>query len=284
VHAIREAVAGVRRAPFLTFLSAAMVALALFVVGLFGVATFNLHEALQRIEERVEVVAYIRDGTPPSQVTALEEDVLAMEEVRGVRFVSKEDALEAARQDLPEFEELFVGLEVNPLPASVEIELLEGFRTPGAVARVAGRMTIYPFVEDVRYGQEWVDRLHLLQRIGGLATTILGGAFAVVAALIIGTAIRIAIFARREEIYVMRLVGATNGFVRRPFLLEGAITGLLGGILAAGFTYLSYQLVSRAIFQLEWVPFAWLAAGIAGGALFGFLASALAVRRYLQEV
>jgi cell division transport system permease protein len=284
MHAIREALAGVRRAPFLTFLSAAMVALALFVVGLFGVATFNLHEALQRIEERVEVVAYIRDGTPPSQVTALEEDVLGMEEVRGVRFVSKEDALEAARRDLPEFEELFVGLEVNPLPASVEIELLEGFRTPGAVARVAERLTIYPFVEDVRYGQEWVDRLHLLQRIGGLATAILGGAFAVVAALIIGTAIRIAIFARREEIYVMRLVGATNGFVRRPFLLEGAMTGVMGGVLAAGLTYLSYLLVSRAIFQLEWVPFAWLAAGIAGGALFGFLASALAVRRYLQEV
>lgn len=284
MHAIREAVNAVRRAPFLTLLSAAMVALALYVVGLFGVATYNLHQALQRIEERVEVVAYLRDGARPSEITVLEEDVARMEEVRGVRFVSREDALEAARRDLPEFEELFVGLDVNPLPASLEIELMEGYRTPAAVARVAERLTIYPFVEDVRYGQEWVDRLYLLQRIGALTTTVLGGAFAVVAALIIGTAIRIAIFARREEIYVMRLVGATNGFVRRPFLLEGAFTGALGGLMAAGITWVSYQLVSRAIFRLEWIPVSWVLAGIAGGALFGLLASGLAVRRYLQEV
>jgi cell division transport system permease protein len=284
MHAIREAVNAVRRAPFLTLLSAAMVALALYVVGLFGVATYNLHQALQRIEERVEVVAYLRDGARPSEITVLEEDVLRMDEVRGVRFVSKEDALEAARRDLPEFEELFVGLDVNPLPASLEIELTEGYRTPASVARVAERLTIYPFVEDVRYGQEWVDRLFLLQRIGALTTTVLGGAFAVVAALIIGTAIRIAIFARREEIYVMRLVGATNGFVRRPFLLEGAFTGALGGLLAAGITWVSYQLVSRAIFRLEWIPVSWVLAGIAGGALFGLLASGLAVRRYLKEV
>jgi cell division transport system permease protein len=284
MHAIREAVNAVRRAPFLTLLSAAMVALALYVVGLFGVATYNLHQALQRIEERVEVVAYLRDSARPSEITVLEEDVARMEEVRGVRFVSREDALEAARRDLPEFEELFVGLDVNPLPASLEIELMEGYRTPAAVARVAERLTIYPFVEDVRYGQEWVDRLYLLQRIGALTTTVLGGAFAVVAALIIGTAIRIAIFARREEIYVMRLVGATNGFVRRPFLLEGAFTGALGGLLAAGITWVSYQLVSRAIFRLEWIPVSWVLAGIAGGALFGLLASGLAVRRYLQEV
>jgi cell division transport system permease protein len=284
MYAFREAAAAIRRAPFLTALSAAMVALALYVVGLFGVATYNLHQALQRIEERVEVVAYLRDDARPSEITLLEEDVLRMSEVRGVRFVSKDEALEAARRDLPEFEELFVGLESNPLPASVEVELAEGFRTPDAVARVAERLTIYPFVEDVRYGQEWVDRLHLLQRIGALATTVLGGAFAVVAALIIGTAVRIAIFARREEIHVMRLVGARNGFIQRPFLLEGAFTGALGGLLAAGVTWGSYQMVSRAIFRLEWIPYSWVVAGVAAGALFGLLASILAVQRYLREV
>ncbi len=284
MYAFREAAAAVRRAPFLTVLSAAMVALALFVVGLFGVATYNLHQALQRIEERVEVVAFLRDDARPSEITVLEEDILRMSEVQGVRFVSKEEALEAARRDLADFEELFIGLEANPLPASLELELREGFRTPDAVARVAERLTIYPFVEDVRYGREWVDRLHLLQRIGALATTILGGAFAVVAALIIGTAIRIAIFARREEIHIMRLVGARNGFIQRPFLLEGAFTGALGGLLAAGLTWGSYQLVARTIFRIDWIPYTWVVAGIVGGAFFGLFASALAVQRYLREI
>jgi cell division transport system permease protein len=284
VHAIREALAAIRRAPLLTSLSAAMVALALYVVGLFAVATYNLHQALSQVEERVEVVVYVRDDVQSGEIQLLEEDLVGMEEVRTVRYYSKDAALERAREDLPEFETLFLDLEVNPLPASMEVELQPGFRTPASVARVADRASIYPFVEDVRYGREWVDRLHLLRRIGGITTTVLGAAFAVVAALIIATAVRIALFARREEIYVMRLVGATHGFIRRPFLLEGALTGLVGGILAAGLTYASYLTVARLIFRIEWIPFEWVVTGVAAGGLFGLVASAFAIRRYLREV
>lgn len=284
MHAIREALAGMRRAPLLTLLSSAMVALALFVVGLFTAVTYNLHLALTRVEERVEVVAYLRDDTRAEEVFQAEDEILALPEVRSTRYVSKEEALEVARTSLPEFQEVFTGLESNPLPASLEVELEQGFRTPEGVARVAGMISMYPFVEDVAYGQEWVDRIFLLRRIGAIATTVLGSAFALVAALIIGTAIRIAIFARREEIYVMRLVGATNGFIRRPFLLEGFLTGALGGILAAGLTYAAYRGVYTFIFRLDWIPPEWVLLGVASGAFFGLLASGFAVRRYLREV
>jgi cell division transport system permease protein len=284
VYAVREAWTALRRAPLLTALSAAMVALALFVVGLFGVATWNLQQALSRIEDRVEVVAYVRDDARQDEVALAESELLRMPEVRDVRYISKEEALVTARQDLPEFEDLFMEMEVNPLPASLEIELEGGFRTPDAVARVAEVAGAYPFVEDVRFGQEWVDRLFLLQRIGAITTGVLGTAFAVVAALIIGTAIRIALFARREEIYVMRLVGATNGFIQRPFLLEGALTGVVGGMLAVALTYASFLAVSRLIFRLEWIPFSWVLAGAGAGILFGLIASALAVRRHLREI
>jgi cell division transport system permease protein len=105
-----------------------------------------------------------------------------------------------------------------------------------------------------------------------------------VAALIIGAAIRIAIFARREEIQIMMLVGATNGFIRRPFLVEGALTGLFGGILALFLTLVAHRLVSTLLFPIEWIPAEWVGAGIASGVALGSLASALAVRRYLREV
>ncbi|MFW5905007.1 MAG: cell division protein FtsX, partial [bacterium] len=180
MHSVREALAAVRRTPLLTALSAAMVALALYVVGLFAVATHNLHQALERVEERVEVVVYVRDGIADDDVELLEAELLGMEEVRSLRFVSKEEALERAQADLPEFEDLFVDLETNPLPASMEVELEPGSRTPAGVARVADRAGAFPFVEDVRYGREWVDRLHLLRRIGGITTAVLGTAFAVV--------------------------------------------------------------------------------------------------------
>lgn len=284
MYALREAFAAVRRAPLLAGLSSAMVALALFVVGLFAVASYNLHQALDRIEERVEVVAYLRDDAGPDDVAAVERELRARPEVRDVRFVSKDEALSQARRELPELGDLFDGLDVNPLPASLEVELVASERSPEAVARLAGVLTLYPFVEDVRYGEEWVDRLFLLQRIGAITTSVLGSAFAVVAALIIGTAIRIAVFARREEIYVMRLVGATRSFIRRPFLLEGAATGLLGGVLAAALTGATTVAVSRLIFRLEWIPISWVVAGVAAGALFGLTASTFAVRRHLREV
>ena len=284
MYALREATAAFRRAPVLTGLSSAMVGLALFVVGLFGIATYNLRLALSAIEERVEVAVYLRDDARQSEIDLVLTELAAIPEVRAVTFVSKREALERARIDLPEFGELFSDLEVNPLPQSLEVELRPGTRTPEVVRKVSDAAMTYPFVEDARYGREWVDRLFALRRIGAASTAVLGTAFAMVAALIIGTALRIAIFARREEIYVMRLVGAKNSFIRRPFLLEGAIAGLLGGLLAWALTYGTYRGVYEYLFELAWVPSAWVAIGLAAGGAFGALSSGLAIRRHLREV
>lgn len=284
MYAIREALAAFRRTPLLTGLSAAMVGLALLVVGLFGLAAHNLDLALASIEERVEVVAYLRDDVRQNEIDLALQEISSLEQVRSVRYVSKRDALERARADLPEFGALFSDLAVNPLPQSLEIELRPGARDPVVVDRIAEAAMAYPFVEDARYGREWVDRLFTLRRVGAGATAVLGGAFALVAALIIATALRIAIFARRDEIYVMRLVGARNGFIRRPFLIEGAIAGLLGGLIAWGLTYATYRSVYASLFEIAWIPDPWVLAGIGGGVLFGILSSALAVRRHLREI
>jgi len=283
-YALREAIAAFRRAPVLTGLSSAMVGLALFVVGLFALATYNLQLALAAIEERVEVVVYLRDDTRQSEIDLLLEELTDMDEVRLVTYVSKRDALERARAELPEFGELFMDAEVNPLPQSLEVELRPGDRSAEVVERVATAAEGHPFVEDAQYGREWVDRLFALRRIGLASTAVLGGAFALVAALIIGTALRIAIFARRDEIYVMRLVGATTGFIRRPFLLEGAIAGLGGGIFALALTYATYRGVYAYLFEIAWVPGGWVALGLGIGSAFGMLSSGLAIRRHLHEV
>jgi len=211
-------------------------------------------------------------------------ELAAIPEVRSVTFVSKRDALTRAQTELPEFGELFSDLEVNPLPQSLEVELRPGQRSPEVVQKVSEAAMLYPFVEDARYGREWVDKLFTLRRIGAATTAVLGSAFALVAALIIGTALRIAVFARREEIYVMRLVGAKNSFIRRPFLLEGAMAGLLGGLLAWGLTYATYRGVYSYLFEVAWLPGAWLLLGLAAGGAFGAISSGLAIRRHLREI
>ncbi len=283
-YALREALAGFQRSPVLTGLAAGMVGLALFVVGLFGLVTHNLRVALDQIESRVEVVAYLHDESTAADIEAAVQELRAQPEVSAVLYVSKDSALARAQRDLHDFEEIFSGLDVNPLPASLEIRLAEGSRGAGTVDLIASIAQASPVVEDVEFGREWVDRLDTLRRLAGASSLALGLAFALVAALIIGTALRIAIFARRDEIYVMRLVGARDGFIRAPFLLEGLLTGFLGGVLAVVLTALAYRVVTQFLFRIDWLPVGWVLAGLLAGTLLGGGASILAVRRHLREI
>ena len=284
-YTVRETLIAFKRAPLLTGLSAAMVGLALFVVGLFGLATFNVRLYLQTLEERVEVVAYLRDDATTEEIATMEAGLTMLPAVLAVDFVTKAEALDRAHRELPEFSEILTDLAVNPLPASLEIQLLPGERTPATADRIAQEAAIYPIVEEVQYGQEWVDKLFTLRRMGAVTTTVLGTAFAIVAALIIGTAVRIAIFARQEEIKIMQLVGARDGFIHRPFLLEGGITGALGGALALALTYTTFWSVLNYLdFIISWIPWQWAGIGVSSGVVFGVLASGYAVRKHLREV
>jgi cell division transport system permease protein len=284
MYALREALAAFRRAPVLTGLSAAMIALSLFVVGLFGLLAHNVRTVVETVESRVEVVAYLRDDATPSSVEIAQQQISEFGEVREVRYVSREEALVVAREELRELASIFGTLETNPLPASLEISLQRGRTDGDAVRSVADRVALYPFVEEVQFGEDWLDMVYVLRRIAGIATLTLGLGFAAVAALIIGAAIRMAIFARRDEIIIMRLVGATDAFIRMPFVIEGMITGLFGAILAVGATWLVFTLLSGSVFEILWLPGHYLLAGLAAGAVVGLLASLAAVRRHLREI
>lgn len=280
---LREAVAALRRAPLLGGLSVVSIGLSLFIVGLFGLTSHNIDLAISGVEERVEVVGYLTEDASAEQVRLAREEIGRFPEVREVRYVSKSEALLQASRDLPEFSDAFSDLEVNPLPASLEISLAPGYREPRHVRAVADRLAGYGFVEDVRFGQDWVERIHGLRRIAGAAALLLGGAFAGVAIMLIGTAVRMAILARSEEIAIMRLVGATEGYIMRPFLVEGAITGLLGGLVALGLTRAAHEAVSRALLRMEWLPDLWAVGGVAAAALLGVGAAGFAVRRELRR-
>ena len=283
-YAIREAAAAFRRTPILLILSVVAIGFSLFVLGLFGLTAYNISRAIDQIEERVELVAYLRDGASEAEVRELEAEVRGRSEVLDLRYISKAEALATAVRELDEFRGIYTQLEVNPLPASLEIRLRKGSRTPAVIDEVAQRLADSRIVEEVRFGRDWVEKIVLLRQVAGGGAAILGGAFAVVAAVIIGSAIRIAVFARREEISIMRLVGATGGFIQRPFLLEGLLAGLIGGALALVLTYGVFAFVNASLIRLAWFPAEWALLGILGGAVFGLLASAASVRRHLRLV
>lgn len=282
--AVREAMLSFRRTPVLSVLSITTIAFALFVIGLYGLVVLNVQRALDRVEERVEVVLYLRRGTPVEVVTMAIGDIRAFPEVERVEYVTEEEALERARAELTEFQGIFGDLETNPLPASLEIRLASGFRDSEHVAAVAERLEGFRFAEDIRYGRDWVAKLDRLRDLAGAVGLLIGIAFAAASVIIIGTTIRMTVLQRAREISIMRLVGATDGFVRRPFLLDGALKGALGGLLAVGMNYAAYLLGTRFLLEGRFFSPAEAVLIVLFGTALGFLASAASVGRHLRRV
>jgi cell division transport system permease protein len=284
----REALLSFRRAPLLSVLSVTTIAFSLFTVGLFGLVAINLRQALRGIEERVEIVAYIFRGTPSETVAIASQDIAAFPEVKDVSYVSEEEALERARAELIEFRDAYRDLQVNPLPASIEVRLKDGYRDSGAVERVAQRLRGFGFIDDVRFGREWIQKLDHLRNLTGLVGLVIGLAFAAVAVVIIGVTIRLTILQRAREISIMRLVGATNWFIRGPFLLEGALKGLLGGFLSLILCYGGYILFrdksGGTLADLIFFRPEHMALIIVFGILLGLGGSLVSVGRHLRHV
>jgi cell division transport system permease protein len=279
--ALREMMIAFRRTPLLSTLSITTIAFSLFAFGLFGLVALNIRTTLTEIEERVEVRAFVTETAAPEGVAAAMGDIGAFPEVAAVSYVTPEQALAKAQRELEEFQDVF---EAVTLPGSIEVRLKPGSRDPDTVREVAERIRSYDFVDEVRFGEEWVEKLHRVRTVASLVGLALGGAFAMVAIIIIGATIRMAVLARSREISIMRLVGATDGFIRLPFLLEGLAKGILGGIAALLLTWLASTLVDRYFIDTVFFDASLALLGIAAGALIGLLGSAFSVGRHLRRV
>jgi cell division transport system permease protein len=284
----REALLSFRRAPLLSALSITTIAFSLFTLGLFGLVAINLRAALRGLEERVEIVAFVLRGTPAETIALATEDIAAFPEVKDVQYVTEAQALGRARRELVEFRDAYRDLQVNPLPASIEVRLKEGNRDAGTVERVAQRLRGFSFINDVRFGREWVQKLDHLRNVTGIVGLVIGLAFAAVAVVIIGVTIRLTLLQRAREISIMRLVGATNWFIRGPFLLEGALKGLLGGLLSLVLCYGGYLLfrdrTGGAFAGLIFFQTFQMVSIVLFGVMLGLGGSLVSVGRHLRHV
>jgi cell division transport system permease protein len=269
-----------RRAPLLSFLSVTTIAFSLFAFGLFALVALNIRQALDSVEERVEIRAFLSNDAAMSKAAAIANEIDNFAEVEKVELVTREQALQRARKELGEFRDVF---ESDFLPASLDIKLKPGFRTPASVRSVADRVRGYESIDDVRYGEEWISQLYRLRNIAGVVGTGLGIAFAAVAIIIIGATIRMAMLSSAKEISIMQLVGATDGFIRRPFLIEGATKGILGGALALAMTWGVMQLVERYLhFRTVFFDSRMALIGVLVGMGIGLIGSAVSVGRHLR--
>jgi len=205
---------------------------ALFVAGLVLLIVTNIERGVQTLRDDVKIQIYLQDDRAEEVRHALAERLRANPQVDRVEYVDKAEALRRYRDWAADLAELVNELEANPLPASLEVFLAPGAGAAETAATIAVRLNNQDGVEEVRFNQDWLGRLEamlVLSRVGGAAVIAL--VFLAVV-FVMGSVLRLAVFARRDEIQIMQLVGATPGFIRGPYLVAGALQGLIASLLA----------------------------------------------------
>jgi cell division transport system permease protein len=289
-----QATKGMAKNPLNHAVALITVALAVLILNIFFLIFYNLDLLLERWQQEVEVTVYIKKGVSHSDQRAIRDYIAALDGVEEARLVSEEEALSRFRAELGPGQSLLEGLEGNPLPASVEVRL------KGSVVREDKKLQslIQAFrsidgVEDVQAGQQLLRRLGIIKEGLGLVVLVIGGGIVLAIISIISNTIKLTVYARREEIEIMRLVGATDSFIRAPFLLEGMIHGGTGTIVSLALLGLGYLLVAPTWnenlqgillgLRISFLPADWLWKELVAGVVVGAMGSFFSVSRFLRE-
>ncbi len=273
--------------------------LSLLLVGVSVGSGFLLGQVVQSVEEKVSIRVYLKDGAATEDVDALQQELLANPEVATVTYTSKEQALEDFKNTMvADSPEIVEQLEGNPLPASLDVDLkdprnvmivVDAIKASPSFAAVADRPDDPE--KSLKYGQQIVNQLFAFTSILRTVSLVFVALLGVISLIFINNAIRLAIYARRKEIGIMRLVGASNWFIRTPFLMEGVIQSLVGAGLAIGSLALVWLYVLPAAKEsLPFLPLTLTGAAaaqvslilIVAGIVIGLIGSGLAMRRYLK--
>ena len=291
-YIVEDALTNLRRSGWGGVASVATIAVSFVIVGIFLIITGNLGALVADWKEQFQVTVFLEDGITGDQLALLRKRVQSERAVRSMTYTSKAEALQQFKREMQGKESLLEGLGENPIPASLQIRVHEAYQTPEALKQLTAALSRLEGVEDVMYGQEWVDRLSSVIQVLRLLGLSVGLALGLASLLIVSNTIRLAVYARAEEIEVMRLVGATRLHIRIPFVLEGVIQGTLGAVLALLLLFGAYR---ATLWQIEMTPGQifgmgvgsflapeWVVLMVVVGAGVGAFGSLISVGRFLR--
>lgn len=276
------------RNKFMAVASVLTVTLSMFILGVFLCAVLNINHMATYLENQVEMTVYLKDGLNTEQVMAVGKKLKALPDLKEIKFTNKDQAMAEFKQRLGDQQGILDAINGNPLPSSYSTS----FATPASLKNAVSIVTQYPEIDSVQYGQDIIEQLYKVAqviRIGGIILIVfLAGA----ELFIISNTIRLTVFARRREIQIMKYVGATNGFIRWPFIFEGMIIGFIGSGLSAFILWEGYKVVLMEMAQagLVFIPMIplWPFIGymtvmlLAAGIIIGILGSTISLRKYMK--
>jgi len=276
----------------------AIIGISMLIFSSFSLIAFNLTSFLKVWEEKIEIIAYVKKGVASSDVEGLYKKIRQFEGVEAVRYVSSGDAMAFMELKLGHQKNLLDGIQPNILPSSFEIRLVKDFRNTDRIKGIVAQLRQLPQIDEIQYGQEWVETFLTLAHLFRITQWVLGGLLLMGIIFITFNTLQLTISSRKEEIEIMHILGASPAFIQVPFYIEGLIQGVVGTALAILLLfYLHYEVLLYKVFFLyitpsmkEWlagVPILFLppesiALILLGGMVLGLLGSFVASMRFLN--
>lgn len=290
VYFLRKALENIWINPFLSLVTLSTIAISMLILGLFSLIYLNVQQSLHQMGGELQITAYLQETISSEQAEVLRSKVADWPEVEGITYISKKQALARFRSQLREYAGILEGLKENPLPASLELTLMPQYGRSGNIKELSTRLGRLSGVAEVQYGRKWMAKLRVFVEVMKLVGITVGGLLLIATIFVISNTIKLTFYSRREELEIMRLVGATDFFIKAPFLIEGLLHGLGGALLAAGglsllilFLFSHLDLPLRLAVMAGSLPTGQLVAGFLGlGLLLGVLGSMVSLRRFLR--
>lgn len=288
-----RALANIRQNVFVNVVTIGTITLALLIVALFLLLVVNLENAAESWSERVQVTVYFDKELTAQEQADLKNRIQALSGTAKVGWVGRDEALMRFKGRLKGQETLLEGVRPEILPTSFEIALKKSSRSSEDVEAYVARLKMVPGIGEIQYGEEWVRRFNTFLTFMRLVGALVGGFLLIAVVFIVSNTIRLTVYARRDELEVMSLVGATRLFIKMPFLIEGLLQGLAGGLLSLILIVLIYQLFLHnagnfLIFNpvtsgLAFLPAEFMLGLVAAGALLGVMGSLTSLRRFMAD-
>jgi cell division transport system permease protein len=267
-----------------------VVSLSILIFAFFTLLYFNLQHFVDRFGAELGLVVFLTEDTPKDRIPSLYQKLTGLSEVEKVTYISSEEAFGRLEKFLKDEKEVLEGVDPQFLPPSFEIQVNRAVFQLKRIKQLAGEIDKWPEVSKVQFGQEWIDRLYVFSGLVRTIVAITGLLLLFTAAFVVTNTIKLTVYARQEELEIMRLVGATKMFMQGPFLVEAFLQGLVGSSLALGIVFAGYRFLQGFEAKSEllrgvsicFIPWHYTVAIITSSVLLCVIGTALAMRRFLR--
>ena len=288
---LKRAIKDILKNRYLNTITIITIALSVLIVSAFALFFLNVGDLMNTWKKGIRIMAYLDPNVQEAEILHLRDTLSKLPGVLNARFISKDEAMLILREQVKGQSSLLDGLKTNPLPSAFEIQHEALGQSDAKTAQLADRIASLPAVSEVEYGQKWLGRFTHLFNLFRLAGFGLGGLFFMATVFIVANTIRLVLYSRREEMEIMRLVGATDRFIKTPFFIEGLIQGFLGGIIGLAGLYLTFAIVSSKVGQglspvilsIRFLPFEIVAGILLSSMVIGWLGCFLSLKQFFKK-